>query len=180
MCTRISLFVPTAANLDALELWSEDCGVGIKRVAGAEGRWRDTTILVTRSYCDCGTPIGHLTRSRPSHDPERTARELRKRGWSEAKIARSLSQKKDAKERKDTQRTANAVAALTDWVTFFTGAPTHAHLRSIGVFYREDGQWLSAKDLENCRRETSTLTSLEPVVLARLDKGVLYEFSSSR
>ena len=180
MCTRISVFVPTAANLDALESWSEDCGVGIERVAGAEGQWRDTTILVTRSYCDCGTPIGHLTRSGPRHDPERNVRELRKRGWSEAKIARSLSQKKDAKERKDAQRAANAVAALTDWVTFFKGAPTRAHLRSIGVFYREDGLWLSTRDLEDSRRETSTLRSLEPLVLARLDKGVLYEFSSSR
>ena len=147
MCTRISVFVPTAASLDALESWSEDCGVGIERVAGAEGQWRDTTILVTRSYCDCGTPIGHMTRSGPRHDPERTVRELRKRGWSEAKIARSLSQKKDAKERKDAQRAANAVAALTDWVT---------------------------------RRETSTLRSLEPLVLARLDRGVLHEFSTAR
>ena len=113
MCTQISVFVPTAANLDALESWS-------------------------------------------------------------------LSQMKNAKERKDAQRTASATAALTEWVTFFKGAPTHAHLRSIGVFYREDGLWLSAKDLENCRRETSTLTSLEPLVLARLDRGVLHEFSTAR
>jgi hypothetical protein len=121
-----------------------------------------------------------MTRVRPRHDPERTVRELRKRGWSDAKVKRSLTQKSDANQRRDARRTAAVVAALTEWVTFFKGAPTHARLKSIGVFYREDGRWLAAKDLRERRRDTSDLASLEPLVLARLEEGVLYEFSASR
>jgi hypothetical protein len=180
MCTRISVFVPTTANLDALESWWGDCGVDIERVLGPAGQWRDTSVLVTTSYCDCGTPIGSMSRVGPCHDPERIVLELRKRGWSEAKITRSLAQKRDANQRRDARRKATAVAALTDWVTFLRGAPTHGHLRSVGIFYREDGEWLSAKELKDCRREAFLLASLEPLVLARLNEGVLYEFSTSR
>jgi hypothetical protein len=119
-----------------------------------------------------------MSRVGPRHDPQRAVRELRKRGWSEAKIARSLAQKSDAKERRDARRTAIALAALTDWVSFFKGAPTHGHIKSIGIFYRENGEWLSATDLKEARRETSVLTSLEPHVLARLEERVLHEFSA--
>ena len=99
---------------------------------------------------------------------------------SEAKIARSIRQRKDANERRDARRTATTVAALTHWVTFFKGAPTHGDLRSIGVFYREDGRWLLTKDLKEARRETSALTSLEPLVLTHLQEGILHEFSTSQ
>ena len=178
MCTRISVFVPATANLDALESWADDCGVGLGRVPGPAGQWRGTSVLTTTSYCDCGTPIGSMSRVASQHDPERTVRELRKRGWSEAKIARSLAQKRDATQRREAGRTATAIAALTAWVTFLQGAPTRGHLTSIGVFYRENGEWLSAKELKAGRRETSVLASLEPVVLARLEESVLYEFST--
>jgi hypothetical protein len=180
MCTRISVFVPTNANLDALESWADDCGLSLERVPAPAGQRHGTSVLVTTSYCDCGTPIGSMSRVVRPHDPERMVRELRKRGWSEAKIARSLAQKRDANRRRDGRQTAMAVAALTEWVTFLQGAPTRGHLKSIGIFYREDGEWLSARELREGRREASALASLEPAVLARLEEGVLYEFSTAR
>jgi hypothetical protein len=180
MCTRISIFTPLTADLDALVSWSEACGVALDRVTGSSAQSRDTSVLVTRSYCDCGTPIGSRSRVGQRHDPERTLRDLRKRGWSEAKIARSLAQKRDAGERRDARRAAAITAGLSDWVTFLKGAPAHGHLKSIGIFYREDGEWLSAKDLKEGRRETSSLTALEPDVLAHLSERVLLEFSTAK
>jgi hypothetical protein len=120
-----------------------------------------------------------MSRVGPRHDPERNLRDLRSRGWSEAKIARSLAQKAEAGKRREARRAATAVAGLTDWVTFLKGAPARGRQRSIGIFYREDGEWLSARDLEDGRRETSPLASLEPAVLARLKEGVLLELSTS-
>jgi hypothetical protein len=178
MCTRISVFVPTTADIGALESWADACGIGLERVAGPGGHWRDTSILTTTSHCDCGTPVGSMSRVGPRHDPERAVSDLRKRGWSEAKIVRSLAQKRDASERRAARRAATAGAALTDWVTFLKGAPAHSHARSIGIFYREDGEWLSAKDLKDGRRETSALASLEPLLLARLEERVLHDFST--
>jgi hypothetical protein len=177
MCTRISVFVPITADLDALEAWSEACGVALERVEGAAGQGRFRSILGTRSYCDCGTPIGARSRRGRGHDPERNARDLRRRGWSEAKIARALAQKAEAGQRREQRATAVAAARLEDWVTFLVGAPARARLRSIGISYREDGECLAPRDLEEGSRESASLASLEPDLLARLKEGVLLELS---
>jgi len=78
------------------------------------------------------------------------------------------------------EQTATAIAALTNWMSFLEGAPARGHVTSIGIFYREDGEWLSAKHLKEGRRESSVLASLEPLILARLEQRVLHEFSTSR
>lgn len=180
MCTRISVFVPSTANLDALESWAHACGIGLERVPGPEGQWQGTSVLVTSSYCDCGTPIGSMSRASRHHDPDRIVRELRNRGWGAAKIARSLAQKRDATQRRDARRTATTVAALTEWATFLKGAPTHGQLQSIGIYYRENCEGLSAKELKHGQREASQLAAMEPLLLAHLKEGVLYELSTSR
>jgi hypothetical protein len=69
-----------------------------------------------------------------------------------------------------------AVARVEEWVTFLKGAPTHARVRAIGLFYREDGRMLSARFLKDARRERIALGTLDPLTLARLDEGVLYDF----
>jgi hypothetical protein len=180
MCTRISLFVPSSANLDALESWAGKCGVGIEPVPGPEGQCRGTSILVTRSYCDCGTPIGKMLGSGRLHDPERSARQLRERGWSEAKIARSLAQKSEATSRRDARRRATALAGLREWVAFLRGAPTHGQMGSIGIFLADDGRWLSETDLMYRPRETSPLTAVDAEVLVQLRFGFLYQFQAHK
>ena len=65
-------------------------------------------------------------------------------------------------------------------MAFFNGAPARARTRSIGVSYRHDGRWLSAKDLTEARRERMTLASLEPPALAHLEEGVIYDFVTGR
>jgi len=177
MCTMISVFVASAANVDGLESWSDACSLRLRRLPGpAPGR--DIVVLMTGGHCDCGTPIG----AGPGADDggrlhqEWTARDLRKRGWSDAKIKRAIAQSGEARRRRQERRLAIAVAGLEEWVTFLKGAPTHARLHSIGVFYRNDGQFLAAKHLREARREQLPLASLEPLILARLDEGVLYDF----
>ena len=39
MCTRISVFVPATANLDAVESWAHHCGIGLEGVPGPAGTW---------------------------------------------------------------------------------------------------------------------------------------------
>jgi len=179
MCTRISLFVPSSANLDALEAWAAQCGVAIERVPGPEGQCRGTSILVTRSYCDCGTPLGKM-RGGARHDPERSARQLRERGWSEAKIARSLAQKNEATSRREARRRATGLAGLRAWVAFLQGAPAHGQLDAIGIFLADDGRWLSETDLTYRPRETSPLAAVDAEVLAQLRFGFLYQFQAPR
>jgi len=180
MCTRISVFVPSSANLDALESWAGKCGVGLERVPGPEGQCRGTSILVTRSYCDCGTPLGTVRGGGRRHDPERSARQLRERGWSEAKIARSLAQKREVTSRRDARRRATALAGLREWVAFLQGAPAHGQLDSIGLFLADDGRWLSETDLMYRPRDRSPLAAVDAEALAQLHFGLLYQFQARR
>jgi hypothetical protein len=178
MCTMVSIFVSAAADLDALEAWSDDCGVRRRRWPDPQPA-RDIVVLGTAGMCDCGVTIGSAPPARRARGhEERTVRELRKRGWSEAKIARSLAQGTEARQRREDRKQAMAVARVEEWVTFLKGAPTHARVRAIGLFYREDGRMLSAKFLKDARRERIALGTLEPLTLARLDEGVLYEFAA--
>ncbi len=180
MCTMISVFVARTADVDALEEWSRHCGVHRQRLAGP-GPARDIVVLGTTGMCDCGAAIG----TGPSHrDPrahaDRIASDRRASGWSEAKIARAIEQSTKARRRKEDRKEAAALAGVEDWVAFFKGAPARGRVRSIGVFYRHDGRFLSTKDLEEPRRERMSLASLEPPTLAHLEEGVIYEFVTGR
>jgi len=180
MCTMVSIFVSAAADLDALEAWSDKCGVRRRRWPDLQPA-RDVVALGTAGMCDCGVTIGSAPPARRARGhEERTVRELRKRGWSEAKIARSLAQGAEARQRREERDQAMAVARVEEWVTFLKGAPARARVRAIGLFYREDGRTLSARFLKEARRERIALATLEPLTLARLDEGVLYDFVVDR
>ncbi len=180
MCTMISVFVARTADVDALEAWSRECGVHRQRLAGP-GPARDVVVLGTAGMCDCGAAIGAGPSPRDDRaHAERTAREGRARGWSEAKIARAIEQSAQARHRQEERKEAVARAGVEEWVAFFKGALARGRIRSIGVFYRHDGRWLSAKDLKEGRRQRITLASLEPEALAHLEEGVIYDFVTGR
>ena len=173
----VSIFVSVSADLDALEAWSDECGVTRRRWHEPQPA-RDIVVLGTAGMCDCGVTIGLASSARRgSGHEERTERERRKRGWSEAKIARSLTQGVEARQRRDERKQAMAVARVEEWVTFLKGAPAHARVRAIGLFYREDGRMLSAKLLKDSRRERIALGTLEPLTLARFEESVVYDFA---
>jgi len=176
----ISVFVSRTADVDALEAWSRECGVNRARFANLAPA-RDIVLLGTAGMCDCGAAIGAAPT--PRDDPayaERTARKRRKRGWSEAKIARANEQSARARGRQDERREAIARAGVEEWAIFLKGAAARAGVRSIGLFYTRDGDLLSAADLKSARREQMKLASLEPSALAQLDERVIYEFVKGR
>jgi hypothetical protein len=180
MCTMISVFVPRTADVDALEAWSRECGVHRQRLAGP-GPARDVVVLGTAGMCDCGAALGAGPSPRDDRaHADRIAREGRTHGWSEAKVARAIEQSTRARRRQEERKEAVALAGVEQWAAFFKGAPARGRIRSIGVFYRDDGRSLSAKDLKEARREQISLGSLEPATLAHLEEGVIYEFATGR
>ena len=66
--------------------------------------------LTTLAHCDCGTVIGSArARARRAPDWDNEERQLRKRGWSAAKVARALAQKQEraaASEQSDVETSA--------------------------------------------------------------------------
>lgn len=178
MCATVSIFVTIPADIDALEAWSDECRVNRRRDDGEPAR--GVVVLGTGGRCDCGVHLGGGPwpddGARAHAHEQYKARDYRKRGWSEAKIERALAQSRDAERRHEEWRREYAVASLAEWVTFLKGAPAHARVRSVGLFFRNDGRLLSAKYWKSARREQIALASVEPLLLARLDESVIYEF----
>lgn len=86
--------------------------------------------LTTRGMCDCGTSLG-LTSQRGELSPldeadyTRDIKKYRKRGWSQAKIDRWLSQLQSDRERKiraATHRPDEVHSEIDRWVDFISAA----------------------------------------------------------
>lgn len=174
MCTMVSIFVTIPADVDALEAWSDECGVRRRRREGP-GPARDVVVLGTGGMCDCGVSIGAGPRAVGGGRAQRKEREMRQRGWSEAKIRRAMAQSREAERRHEERDRAIALGSLEEWATFLEGAPAHARVHAVGLFYRNDGVSLSAKHWQSARHERVALASVEPLTLAQLEEGVVYE-----
>ena len=179
MCTMVSIFVTTPADIDALEAWSDDCGVRRRRY-DLPAPARGVVVLGTAGMCDCGVPIGAGPRADDVARAEHKERAMRQRGWSEAKIRRAIAQSGAARQRQEVRDRELAVGSLVQWATFLAGAPGHARVRSVGLFSRRDGDLLSAPYWRSAPHRRVALASVEPLTLARLDEGVLYEFVGAR
>ena len=99
MCTFITTVVPDSADEDFMRTSADAWGLGWdvvhNRHVAAQLRNAERHYSTTRKYCDCDTPLGSLgsfQRGR-QEDPTEKIPLLRKRGWSEAKIARWLEDK---------------------------------------------------------------------------------------
>ena len=89
--------------------------------------------LTTRGHCDCGTVLA--PRSKPSDGAEKTAKEtarMRRRGWSEAKIARALEDMHKA----DARPSSDGPDTLELWSTLLHDLGDQLHLPYAGLFVR--------------------------------------------
>lgn len=106
MCTFITAILPVEADRAALEMRLHAHRLRLRPQANPglarQLQTGETAFLTTWGHCDCGTPLG-LASDRADTSPVRPedraaaeARTLRRKGWSEAKIARALAQRDDA------------------------------------------------------------------------------------
>lgn len=116
MCTFITAVLPAHADHAALEtrlrahrrrLRPQD-NPGLKRQL-ASG---EAPFVTTWGHCDCGTPLGRMARASgaPADKAASMAERMRRKGWSEAKIARALAQR-DAADVRDARIQADGAAS---------------------------------------------------------------------
>lgn len=84
----------------------------MERQLGRDRRY----FLTTLGHCDCGTALGSLHR-RERHAPDWEAEEQRlvRKGWSRAKVARALAQKRESSESSDRTAGEAGAAELASW-----------------------------------------------------------------
>ena len=97
MCTYISITLPKSANIDACRALFAEHRLAMDEM---EPQDRPEGVLATENYyftcsgyCDCGTRLGSEYRKAESHSKiseKSIVDDLRKKGWSDAKIQRRL------------------------------------------------------------------------------------------
>lgn len=176
MCRFITATLPATADAAALDAIARRHGrqlqpmsnESIERQIGLDFRY----FLTTLGHCDCDTPLGRLAPERLRHqaDPAEATRRLRRKGWSEAKIARAQAQQQAKREADGTVR-----GALASWIAFIGEALAYDSRVRIGLLLHDYHGALHA-DIALQGRQTVSVQALTGDWLERMREEVLYEF----
>lgn len=155
MCHFITLIAPTGDQA-ALEAVMAGHGRRARPVANASVARLllpgERQYLTFRAHCDCGTALGWPREERDAAAADEFAREearLRRRGWSEAKVARAIEDRK----RTLAKPPRRPLDSHRLWATILTDLFERLELPRLGLLvhsYRGD---LNEEEIEAVRRE---------------------------
>lgn len=173
MCHFITAVLPSSAahgELDALarlhgRRFQPMSTPSIEAQIGPGERYFSTTV----GHCDCGTPLGALARG-GAPDWEAQAQRLRKKGWSGAKVARSLAQKKA-----DFDASAAPEGDTRAWLDFIRAVLDSGMTSHLGLLLHMYSGSLDAP-IELAGRETVRTNALTVELLGHMREDVLYVF----
>lgn len=100
----------------------------------------EAQFLTTVGHCDCGTTLAPATVDRASKRSQQAAK-LAKKGWSQAKIDRWLSDRVKADDRADERRHANTPDSVGLWsrvISDLLATPGVQHAGLLLHFYSDD------------------------------------------
>ena len=181
MCTFITLIAAT----DDLDQINEILGTRDRRGHSRRAERIDTPGLRTclapgeREYCltqacDCGTYLGSARQRGENPDATREAyiARYRRKGWTDARIARALADKDRAADRPARQQ-PNEDAAY--WIDLLAALAEGLGLRQIGLmhhFYSKS----PGSEPETARRHKAGEIAGAAGVLDCMEDGVIYDF----
>ena len=118
MCRLVTAVLPVTAPIPVLDAIARAHDRQFQRLPSpsVEGQLEagESYFLTTLGHCDCDAPLGQ-SRSRGSDEGEE-ARKLARNGWSAAKVARALAQKRESAEASFQARDGEALVRWTDFV----------------------------------------------------------------
>jgi hypothetical protein len=181
MCHFVTAVLPTIAPAKELDVIAQAHGKQLRALDNpsieAQIKPTESYFIATAGVCDCGTPLGALVRgdSRPPHDRPAQEKRLRLKGWSEAKIARSLKQKEQHDLLATDAKAKANLAAAKVWlnlVTELTGSRKTPYICLLLHWY--DGS--VEGNIKVRGREVIKTSELTAETLGRMKEDVLYEF----
>lgn len=184
MCRFISAVLPGNADADA-----------VAAIFRAHGRFfsprrADSAIVAsfapgerlfgtTPGHCDCGTPLGsaHDASSARRDDPEIEAARLRRKGWSEAKIARAIEQRAEAKSRPPRPSAEPEITSLRVWRALIEAVLASRATPSLGLVLHGMEHPNDFENFPVSGRERIARKLLSEAVLASMREDTLYDFA---
>lgn len=140
MCRFITAILPAGADTAALaaiahrhkRARSPYAHPGLlAQLAADERGW-----LTTVGHCDCDTPLGRQ-RNSAAREHDDAAMKWRRKGWSEAKIARALQQRDDGERRRLDKQAAGGTTGLASWRALLEEALTEGSIDTFGLLIHQ-------------------------------------------
>lgn len=179
MCTFITAVLPASADIDTVAAIFRAYGrVCVPRLMGAGQAHAlaagERLFHTTPTHCDCGTPVGEATRSSRRDTLDDMAARFRRKGWSEAKIARAVAQRAEAEARPPRPSGEPAQTSLAEWVALIEAIIASRATPSLGLYWDNvDGAFDAPPPTVRVRVASS---SLDEALLAGMAKGVIHDF----
>ena len=182
MCHFITAVLPKSAPHEEIDVLAQKFGRQFKLLSNpsieSQIQSSEAYFLTTRGYCDCGTPLGALRPNkgkRKSLDIASHEKQMRQKGWSEAKIARSLTQKLD----KITQVNEAAIKSngnqASSWCTLISELLDSGKTPYVGLLLHYYSGSLESR-IEVSGRVIARKADVTPDYLGTMQEDVLYEF----
>jgi len=179
MCTFITAVLPACADADAVASIFRAHGRAffpgaMSAVNAAFLAAGEREFHTTRGHCDCGTPLGRSTRRSGRDAPADAAARLRRKGWSEAKIARAVMQRAEADARPPRAAGEPAQTSLAGWVALIDAVIASGATPSVGLYW-EDTPGAGDEPVASAQRVRIARASLDEAILAGMAQGVIHE-----
>jgi hypothetical protein len=130
---------------------------------------------LTRAPCDCGTYLGHAVQpvANPDHELAADTARYRRKGWSQARIARALADKTLAAVRPERHQ-PNEDAKY--WINLMTALGAALGLKRVGLMHHFHTKSSGAEPEIATRQEAGNMAEAAEV-LARMADGVVHDFT---
>lgn len=180
MCYYITAILPAKSNLEVLRQAIKKCGFGFTPLTNsfitAQLPKGSQYYRATGSYCDCDDGFGYSSHYDSASKPNDLAKhvtKLRKKGWSEAKIQRSLQGRTLAHEKPRPGAPESANKRITLLHEVLSGKQT-PKIGLITHFYQGD---IETENFHIKSTQTLVLTDLRQETILGLEDDVLYTFT---
>lgn len=186
MCHYITGTIKNSARIETLNMVLKPYGLRFVQIENqfvqSQLPAETTYIWKKTSSCDCGTFLGsmRILNSRAAKRYTETEIEkLRKKNWSEDKIARWMADKDKAYEKTQTvveQHRQSEEPRAEEWVSFLKEVVNHPDLREFGLllhFYK------TGPSRENVKLKGSRsigIDEVSPIFLMNIEEDMLYVF----
>jgi len=182
MCHYITAVLPKSAPHEEIDLLAQKFGRQFKLLSNpsieSQIQPSEAYFLTTRGYCDCGTPLGALRPNkgkRKSLDVAMHEKQMRQKGWSEAKIARSLSQKLDKISQVNEAAFKSNSNQTSNWRMLISELLDSGKTAYIGLLVHYYSGSLESR-IEVSGRITARMSDVSSEYLGTMQEDVLYEF----
>jgi hypothetical protein len=185
MCRFVTAVLPASADAAALDALVRSFGRRLLPIhaGGVRAHLREDEryFLTTLGHCDCDTSLGTGSArdavggdgmdARSAKDAER----LRRKGWSDARIARSLASRSEADARAREQSGRDRRVDAERWRDCLQAVLASGHTDRIALLLHDYSGALDCP-IDVRRRETIDAAAIAPDALMAMREDVLYEF----